>query len=382
MLLRGTESRSRQQIKDELDKYLSEMDVSTTSLFYPMQAPAPGMLMCQIKTKRENLLPVLEIMADVIDHPAFPESELETLKQQVLAIYEQQRSEPQMLARLELTRKMRPFEPGDPRYVASLEESIEAVKNVTADDLRGLYRKMMTGRHGELTIVGDFDPSEVMAAVQPVVDKLQGDAEYARLTLPPTAMNGEYIEINTPDKANAVYFAGAVFPLRDDHEDYPSLLIGNEILGGAGALASRLGDRVRQQEGLSYGIGSVLKSSSHDNRSELLIYAISNPENLPKVRQAIEEEIDRIRRDGVTEEEVKKAIAGYIESQKVARTNDGDLASLLGRNAEADRTMQFTADLEAKIRALRVDDVNEAVRKYIDHDKLVIAAAGDFGKKP
>ena len=68
----------------------------------------------------------------------------------------------------------------------------------------------------------------------------------------------------------------------------------------------------------------------------------------------------------------------YIERRKVSRTNDAQLASLLGKNSEVGRTMQYTADLEAKFRALTVADVNDAIRKYFDHDKLFITVAGDL----
>jgi len=370
LLMRGTEKMSRQQIMDALDKYRAEMSCRS----------APGTLTCRIQAKRANLPSVLAIMADVLNHPAFPESELATLRQEYMAQYEQQLSDPQALSQLAVLRKLRPHESGDPRYVATIQETIDMIKEVTADDLRTLYETMITGKSGELTIVGDFDTDEVVAMVQPIVNKLNGTAAYSRLVNPPVSIPEDFLEISTPDKASATYFAGSVIPIRDDHENYPALVIGNDIFGGGGALASRLGDRVRQKDGLSYGVGSMMKTSAHDQRTELMIYAISNPQNVPKVRVAIREEMDRIRKDGITKDELQKAIASYIESQKVSRTNDSSLAMLLERNAEADRTMQFTADFEAKIRSLTVQQVNKAIRKYIDPKQLFIAAAGDFSK--
>ena len=91
--------------------------------------------------------------------------------------------------------------------------------------------------------------------------------------------------INIPDKENATYFAGEVFPMRDDDASYPALVIGNYVFGGSGGLSSRLGDRVRQKEGLSYGIGSGVRSSAVDPRTSFYIFAIVNPKNVEKLKK-------------------------------------------------------------------------------------------------
>ena len=170
-------------------------------------------------------------------------------------------------------------------------------------------------------------------------------------------------------------------PLRDDHPDYPALVIGNFILGG-GSLSSRLADRVRQKDGLSYGIGSGLQTMSLDHRTAFYIYASCKPENMPKLRTAVRQEIDRLLKDGVTEQELEIAKRGYIQRQQVTRTNDGQLASLLEANMLADRDMSFTAAIEQKIGKLTEKQVVAAMRKHIKPDSLFIVEAGDFSEKP
>ena len=128
----------------------------------------------------------------------------------------------------------------------------------------------------------------------------------------------ETVAINTPDKANAMYFAATVFPMSDDDPDYPALIVGNHILGG-GALANRLGNRVRQKDGLSYGIRSSVSAAAIDKRAIFYIYAISNPGNMEKVKAAILEEVNLLRDKGVTEEELEAAGPG-----RVAGVSDDD----------------------------------------------------------
>jgi zinc protease len=184
-------------------------------------------------------------------------------------------------------------------------------------------------------------------------------------------------QIITPDKANAVYVAGMAFPMKDSDPDYPALMMGNYVLG-AGALSSRLGDRVRQKEGLSYGVRSYLSADSVDPRASLTINAICNPKNIEKVNNAISEELARLLADGVTPPELDKAKQGYLQQMQVARTSDSALVATLADCLFADRTMAFYGDLERKVASLTPPQVLETMRKYIDPKKLVIVDAGDF----
>ena len=190
-------------------------------------------------------------------------------------------------------------------------------------------------------------------------------------------MTGSQLKINTPDKANASYTAGLVFPLRDDDPDYPPLLMGNYLFG-SGALSSRLGTRIRQQEGLSYSIGSSLSVSSFDKRAGLTIAAICNPQNIRRVEKAVREELEPLLREGVTKDELDQGKQGYLQSQQVGRSSDTALVGILANLSHVGRTMAFQAELEKKIQALTPEQIVTALRKHLDPKKLVIVTAGDF----
>ncbi|HEX6984758.1 MAG TPA: insulinase family protein, partial [Planctomycetaceae bacterium] len=145
-------------------------------------------------------------------------------------------------------------------------------------------------------------------------------------------------------------------------------------------LSSRLGDRVRQQEGLSYGIGSGFNAQNLDERAVMYVYAITNPENMAKLRSVIREEFDRMLAEGVTEQELAAAKQGYLQKQQVNRADDATLAQTLAENLEAGRTMAFYAGLEEKIAALTPQQVVEALRKHVDPERFVTVVAGDFAK--
>jgi hypothetical protein len=200
---------------------------------------------------------------------------------------------------------------------------------------------------------------------------------YARLERRHFDVKGSVEQILTPDKENAMYIAATALRVRDDDPDHPAIVLGDFVLG-AGSLSSRLGDRIRQREGLAYGVGSHYQALPLDRRASFLIYASANPENMDRLKKAIDEEVARLLEKGVTEDELALAKQGYLQRQQVGRTNDRSLAAVLAQTLEADRTMEYHADLERKIEALTPDEVVAALRKHFDPEKLAVALAGDF----
>ena len=165
--------------------------------------------------------------------------------------------------------------------------------------------------------------------------------------------------------------------MRDDHPDYPALLVAVDILGG-GALVSRLGNRVRQKEGLSYGVGAGLHAHAVDERAVFALSAIAGPENKEKLLRVVREEIDLMLMNGVTEKELDDAKQGILQERTMDRTEEGNLARLLAHHLFVDRSMQDLDEQEQKIASLTVSDVNESFRKHVVPERLVFACAGDF----
>jgi zinc protease len=289
------------------------------------------------------------------------------------------KTEPAMLAPRLLQRTLNPYSKDDVRYVPTVDESIERLNGASYDQVVQLYREFLGSQAGELTIVGDFDPKVCLPILKGTLAGWKATKPYARITSPITKeVAAAQNVINTPDKANATFNAGLLFPLRDDDPDYPALVMGNYILG-SGTLSSRLGTRVRQKEGLSYGITSSLGVSSQDKRASFGISAIVAPQNLARLQVCALEEVERLLLDGVTTDELNKAREGYLQSMKVGRSSDGGLAGSLGSLRHLDRTMLWEADFEKKIAALTPEQVNAALKRHIDPKKLVIVSAGDFG---
>jgi zinc protease len=369
MLMRGTSKHTRQQIQDEFDKLKARVSVSG----------GPNNAVASIETNRENLPAVLRLVAEILREPSFPATEFEQLKQESLAGIEEQQREPQSVAGVAFNRHLNPYPKSDVRYTSTPEEDIAELKVATLDQVKKFYTDFYGGSNSEMAVVGDFDQKEIEKLANEMFGSWKSPRPFSRLVtvyqdIPPVNQS-----LETPDKANAVFFAGERLNVRDDDSDYAALVLGNYMLGG-GFLNSRLATRVRQKEGLSYGVGSGLSVSPLDKNGQFVTQAIYAPQNVTKLEAAIKEEITRALKDGFTADEVAAAKSGYLQSQQVSRAQDAGIVRKLAQYRFLNRTLGWDADLEKKIAALTPDEIVAALRRHIDPSKLTIVKAGDFAK--
>lgn len=368
MMSRGTESLDYAALQDELTRLRANLSMNTTT----------GLMQMTVKTKREFLPEVIDLIGDVVRRPRLAASELDVLKRQIVTSLAKSTTEPQALAPRSVQKTLSPYGPDDIRYVQSVDEEIAMYQAVTINQIRDLYEVFLSNQAGELAVVGDFDPEDVLSLMKRQLADWDTDVAYVRVDRDPHPnVPGSIDLIETPDKANAFLYSSQQYALADDNPEYAALVLGNFILGG-GSLSSRLGDRVRQQEGLSYGVRSGLTARTKDNRVDFTLYAITNPQNKDRLNEVLREEIMRIRDEGITEDELEKAKVSYLQAARVKRSSDESLVSELLSSMFNERTMLYHALHEKQVAEASVDDVNAALRKYIDPDKLVMAIAGDF----
>lgn len=363
MLMRGTLHHTRQQIEDAFDKLKTRASINGGSV--------------ALETDRAGLAAALRLAAEVLREPAFPAGEFETLKQEELAAIEEARNQPDSLAETAYERHMNPFPPDDVRYVAAPEEKIERIKAAGLDAVKAFHKNFYGASSGQLALVGDFDPREMTALAEELFGGWVSSAPFKRIETPWQEIAPVQLSIEAPDKANASMLLGLTIALRDDDADYPAMVLANFMTGG-GFLNSRLATRIRQKEGLSYGVDSYFWADSLDKMAIFEAQAIYNPENAGKLEKAFREELARVIESGFTADEVREAKAGWLQSRKVERSQDPRLSQRLARNEYLGRRMAWYGDLEDKVSALTPEQVQRAFVRHILPGKLTLVQAGDF----
>jgi zinc protease len=368
MLDRGTAKHTRQQLSDELDKLKAQVRFM----------PGVGQVGVSFETQRDNLPAVIGLVAEMLKEPSFPANEFETLKQEKLTELEAGLKDPEALASKEFERRLNPYPVGHPRYVAKLEEQIAEIKASTLEAIGKFHADFYGAQSAQLSVVGDFDEPAIAKLANDLFGSWKSGKPFARVPQQYFQVAGERKVIEVPDKANALYLLGMDLNLRDDDPDYPALLMANYMLGG-GMLKSRLADRIRQKDGLSYGVGSQFEANVLDKSGSFTAYAIFAPQNLGRLETAFQEEMEKARKDGFTEDELKAAKSGWLQGRKVNRGNDSHIARTLADDLFYNRTYNWDAEMEKKVEAVTAVQAVTALRKYIDPAKLTIVSAGSFG---
>ncbi len=368
MLMMGTKTKTRQQIQDEMDKLKADISVRGGA----------NNATATVETTEENLPGALKLAAEILRQPSFPEAELEQLRQRRLAAIEQTRSDPQSLASVEFQRHLTQYPRGDVRYVALPEEDIADLKKVPLAEIRQFYAQFYGGSNAQFVVVGQFDPAQIQKLGAELFGDWKSPSPFERITNKHQAITAEDKKIETPDKQNSFFVAGMRVKMSDEDPDYPALSLANYILGGA--FSSRLVHRIRDQEGLSYGISSSVSAPALDDGGMFAVRALSAPQNTPKLEADVKEELARAIKDGFTAEEVKDAKDGWFQERVVGRSQDQALLGTLAVREYYSRTMKFDEAFEAKVAALTPAQVSAAFKKLIDPAGLTVVRAGDFQK--
>jgi zinc protease len=360
--MRGCKGYTRQQLADEFEKLKMNGDIY------------------HFDTTRDNLPAALALVAKVLKEPEFTDSEFEQLRNETLVALEATRNDPKAIAEQEIGMHFNQYPTGDWRDNQTIDEQIAEVKATKLDDVKAFYQQFYGASHGEVAIVGDFDAAQAAHIVSDTLGSWNSQASYALIKTEFAAIAPEHKSIDAADKENGYYSARLNLDLADTDADYAALSVANYIFGGGAGLDSRLMNRIRNKDGLSYGGESSIDAGSIDRAGSFTINAIAAPQNLKKVDADVRDELQRILKDGFTAQEVARAKSGMLQQRMQIRAHDNALAAGWMTYLYLGRTYAWSKEFEDKVNALTAEQVNAAFRKVIDPAKMTVVMAGDMKK--
>src|SRR5262244_2394211 len=367
LLMRGTKTKSRQQIQDEMQKLNATINVGGGGL---------SSVNANISTTAENLIPAMRLAVEILREPAFPESDFEQIRNQRIAQIERGRTEPGTLASQALQSNLSPYPRSDVRHVRTIDEEIEDLNKVTLDDVKNFHQKFYAASHGELIVVGKFDSAAVERETSELLGTWKGATPYQRIVNNYKDVQRINTKIETPDKENAQFSAGLRLRMKDTDPDYAAMVMANFMFGGG--ITARLPDRVRNREGYSYSVSSNFTAPIEGDAAVFSASAISNPSNTPKVETSFVDELTKTLRDGFSAEELAAAKKAILDERIGARSSDGGLLNLLTAREQYARTLAWDEELDAKLQALTLEQVNAAFRRHVTAAQVSIVKGGDF----
>ncbi|MDR6739206.1 zinc protease [Herbaspirillum sp. 1173] len=330
------------------------------------------------QTTGDNLIPALQLMGDALRHPRFDEDEFTQMRNELLVSLEASRGDPQFIANEALALHFNAYPSGDVRSAMSLDEQIAQVKNVSLEQIRQFYLHYYGVANGRLVIVGEFDPAAAIHALNQSFANWTSPAPYDRIISTWHDIAPIHRIIDTPDKENGVFMARQNVRLRDTDEDYAAMQAVNYLVGGSSK--TRLNDRLRQRDGLSYTVLSVLNTDDFSDDANFSVMAIAAPQNLERVEAGVREELTRLLKDGFTVEELERAKSGILLMRQQSRADDLGLVAQWQNLLDRSLTPEWMRNRDASVSALTLEQVNAAARKHLDPSKLSVIIARDSTK--
>lgn len=362
MFERGTKEKSRAQINDAFTQLQIDGDVG------------------QYTTTREHLADSLALMVEMWSEASMPTKDFNELKAEYANHIQSRLDDPRVLASDAITEHFNHYPKTDARYRLTSKALKDAIDATSLEEVKRYYETSFGINRGEIAIVGDFDAEAVRAQLETLLKAKTSKVAYERVVREHADIAPTRIIIDTPDKENATIVARFAFAGHKDDEDAIAMHVANWIFGGSTGLSNRLMMRLRQKDGLSYGAGSTVMLPPFGNEAYWGMQAILAPQNLRKAELALYEEIDRVIKDGFTQEELDEAKKGYIDYRNVNRSQDALVAShWVGLMQEGQDWTEAKRNDE-KVMKLTLDDVNKAFRKMVKRDGLTVVLAGDQKK--
>jgi len=383
MLMAGTKSHSREQIQEELRKLNAQVFVSGGGGGGGGRGgrgggPGGGLssATATISAPAENFVPALRLAVEILKEPVYPQDDFDRIKTQRLKALELAPTEPTQLAAERLNRYLSPFSKGDTQYSPTQQEQIPDLQKATLEDARKFHDQFYGANYGVLAVVGPVDAAEIQKTAAALLAGWNTSRAFKPLTTPYKKVPAINEKIETPDKANAQFLAGARFQMSQNDPDYPAMVLASYMFGEP--ITSRISDRIRNREGLSYGANARITVPAEGDSAMLSGTVSLNPAVGPKVEASFVDELKKVYDSGFTAAELTAAKKAYLDSRMVGRSTDAALLALMTSHEQLDRPYKWDSDLETKIQALTVEQVNAAFRKHIDPAALSIVKAGDF----
>ena len=361
MLDRGTTSRSAEQVADDLDTRGVSLGVNVNRHVIS--------LVCNCLA--EDFETILALIGDVAMNPTFPDNELATRRAEAVTLIRQDEDSPANMAMEGLLRSLYPAHP----YGTRPRGSVESVEQISRADLIEFHSERFAPGTLSMVMVGDVEPARAIAAatrvfgawrkpVPPVVPLPAVSTPSARQRLVLPMMN----------KAQADIAYGFVTILRADPAYYAFNLM-NNILGQY-SLGGRLGDSIRERQGMAYYCFSALDANVV--RGPLTIRAGVNPANVDRAVASIDEEIGRMAAGGPTDKELAESKQYLIGSMpRTLETNQG-IANFLQTAEFFKLGLDYDLRLPGLLQAVNRDAVHEAARRVLDPSRAAVVIAGPY----
>jgi zinc protease len=363
MLGKGTRSRSKLEIAEELETAGARVGMSSNTF----TASVSGLSLSR------DLPMIVSTLAEELREPAFPGEELDKMRQRIIANIQEEQDDTRARAYDRMTQLI--FPEGNPFHQIPAEKAISQIEKITVDDIREFHQKFYGPSSMILAVVGDVKAEDTYALFEEKLGKWQGaDASVIEITETPLQSTAIRETVMMKDKPNADVVIGHASRLRRSNPDFIAARIANNALGQS-TLSSRLGLKVRDEMGLTYGINSSFAESGIGDGPFVITVTVA-PDNIDLAVGATVEIVKDYIANGIREDELKDEQSSIIGSFKIGLATNSGIASQIAASELFGLGVKYLDEYPSLVSAITKSDVDAAIRKYIHPEVATTVIAG------
>lgn len=367
MLDQGTTKRDKFAIAADLEKIGAKISFTTDDETINISASC----------MRDDLDKVMAILAEELRYPLFDEASFEVVKKRLTTQYKD-RLENTNLVAFE-TMRGRLFPPGHSNHQSSSEDMIKAIEAAKIEDIKAFHRAQYGPASMTLVAVGDVADGVFAKAVGSAFSGWSGGKKFQRpAKAAKVQSDGKPHVVTIKDKTSVSVVVGTPVGMQGTDKDFEALNVAVQIFGGG--FYDRLMSTVRDQEGLTYGIYSWLDGEQYAD-GYWLIWAAFNPDLLEKGLASTQKQLDLWLTQGVSEKELSAKKTNMTGEFKVGLSTTSGMANAILSVTRQNLSLDYLDNYPKRIEAVTLDQVNRALRKYIQKDHIQTVVVGSVTKE-
>lgn len=357
---RGTTRRSADDIAEALDSRGISLGVTVTRHLFSF--------ICTCLT--EDFRDVMGLLGEIIRTPSLPADELSTRKGEVITMLRQDEDNPGVRAAESL---MELLYPAPHPYGRRVKGTLEVIENLTRDRLAQLHASTFAPCAMSVVTVGDIDPAESLATIERTFGGWSTEAPPAQnLHAAPRAISRRRVEIPMMNKAQADIAYGFTTITRNDPDYYACWLMNHAF--GQYSMSGRLGDSIRERQGMAYYVYSTLDANVMEG--PLLIRAGVSAANIDRAVSSIDEEVDKLVTDGLTQKELDDSRQFLIYAMPRALETNAGIANYLQTAEFFKLGLDYDVRIPDLLRGVTLEHANEVARKFLSAHRATLVVAG------
>jgi zinc protease len=363
MLSKGTLRRSKLEIAEEMESAAARVGVSSNTFTVSVSG----------QSLSRDLPMIVSTLAEQLREPSFPADELEKMRQRIIANIKEEQDDTRVRAYDRLTQMV--FPEGNPFHQTPAEKLISEIEGISVDDAREFHQRFYSPSTMILAVVGDVKADETYALMEEKLGLWQGAPE-ALIDLPETPLQVAAVRdmISMKDKPSADVVIGHASRLRRSNPDFIAARIANNALGQS-TLSSRLGLKVRDEMGLTYGINSSFAESGIGDGPFVITVTVA-PENTTMAIDATMEIVKDYIASGIREEELNDEKSSMTGSFKIGLATNAGVASQIAASELFGLGVKYLDEYPSLVSLITKSEVDEAIQKYIHPEVATTVIAG------